>query len=99
VGTIVQVTPRIIDPKHVLLDLTFRIDRIETPDDPLTLGKGPDGPIIATEVVSANLMARLTVPVGKAVVASRMQVDGKSKRTQNRVIIAARISEENGGQK
>jgi type II secretory pathway component GspD/PulD (secretin) len=93
VGSILQVTPRIVDSRRVSLDLTFRQDRIEIPDEPLQLGTGPDGPILATEVVTCNLMARLTVPVGQAVLASRVQAESRAKRSQNRVIISARIDE------
>lgn len=96
VGTILQVTPRVADATHVMLDLTFRQDRIEIPDEPMQLGMGTDGPILATEVVTCNLTARLTVPVGQAVVASRVQVESRLKRSQNRVIIAARIDEKSG---
>ena len=94
VGAVLQVTPRVVEGNKVLLELVFRNDRVETPEDGLHLADGIDGPIIVGEVVSANLTATLTVPVGQAVVVNRVQADGKSKRTQTRIIVAARIAAE-----
>jgi type II secretory pathway component GspD/PulD (secretin) len=94
VGAILQVTPRVVEGNKVLLELVFRNDRIETPEDGIHLADGIDGPLIAGEALNASLTATLTVPVGQAVVVNRVQVDGKSKRTQTRIIVAARIAPE-----
>jgi type II secretory pathway component GspD/PulD (secretin) len=94
IGAILQVTPRVIDGNKVLLELVFRNDRLGAPEDGIHLANGIDGPIIASEVVTANVIATPVVPVGQAVVVSRVQVDGKAKRTQTWIIVAARIAAE-----
>jgi hypothetical protein len=88
------VTPRVVGADKVLLELLFRNDHIETPEDGLEFGKGVNGPIIASEVVTLNLQSRLTVSVGQAAVAGWMQNSALLKRTQTHILVAARIAEE-----
>jgi hypothetical protein len=78
----------------VLLELVFRNDRMETPEDGLEFGKGVNGPIIASEVVTLNLQSRLTVSDGQTAVAGQMQNNALLKRTQTHIIVAARIADE-----
>jgi len=94
VGTIITVTPRVVEANQVLLELAFRNDRLDSPEDGIQLAKGENGPLIASEVVNANLQARLAVPVGQAALVGRMQSEVKSKQTKTRILVAARIAEE-----
>jgi type II secretory pathway component GspD/PulD (secretin) len=94
VGTIITVTPRVVDVNKVLLKLVVRTDRMGSPEDGIHLADGVDGPLIASEVATMNLTGTLTVPIGQAVIINQVQTDSKSKRTRTRIIIAARIAKE-----
>lgn len=93
VGTIITVTPRVVDANKVLLDLTLRDDRLGLPEDGTQMALGADGPIISPDVFTTHLKATLTVPVGQAVIANRVETDVRSKRSRRHIIIGARIAE------
>jgi type II secretory pathway component GspD/PulD (secretin) len=91
VGTIITVTPRVVDAHKVLLELVVRDDRLGLPEDGLQLAMGVA--IMAPDVFTTHLKATLTVPVGQAVIANRVETDARSKRSRQHIIIAARIVE------
>ena len=93
VGTIITVTPRVVDANKVVLELVFRDDRLGLPEDGTQLAMDADGPIMSPDVFTTHLKATLTVPVGQAVIANRVETDERSKRSRRYVVIAARFAE------
>jgi type II secretory pathway component HofQ len=93
-GTEFQVTPRVGPDKTILLDLTVNDSRLRVPEDGVELGKDDNGaPILAAEIVTAVLQAKLSVPSGQAVLAKEVKTTSKSGQTQTLVIVAARVVE------
>lgn len=73
VGTIVQVTPRITVRDEVLLDLTVRDDRVFVPAEPRVIGKDENGPIVAPEILSSNVVTKMVVAPGRAAIVQGVQ--------------------------
>jgi type II secretory pathway component GspD/PulD (secretin) len=94
VPAVFRVTPRAVEAGRVLLELSFRKDRMRPPEEGIYLAEGVDGPIYSQVFETANLDTIVAVPIGQAVLVGRVQTTGDSKQSQIRLIVAARVEEE-----
>jgi hypothetical protein len=97
-GTIAGVTVRLAEAKVISLDVNIEDARLHTPADGIVLGTDEAGaPIRATEIITAALKTKLSVPSGQAVAAQGVQTETKSGPVQTLIIVAARVIESEAG--
>lgn len=94
VRTSARLTLRIVPPSTIVMDLKVEDSRTHVPEDGPQIGTDEKGvPIRATEVISAMLDARLTIPSGRALAAQGVKTTSKSGRAQTLVVVGARVVE------
>jgi Bacterial type II/III secretion system short domain/Bacterial type II and III secretion system protein len=92
VGTTAKVLARVSPDNQVLVDLDLSDARMHAPETGAVIGADEQGaPIHATEIVTASLKTKLTIPAGYAVAAEGVQTSTKAGPVQMLVIVAARL--------
>lgn len=94
-GTLVNVVPKITPDGSVQLRLTVEESRPRSAENNLPLGSAERGgaPLSPPQLVTTSLRTTLTVPGGRAIVASGIATEGKAENGQTLVIVTARLIE------
>ncbi len=63
VGSVVNVTPRVLPENRISIELDLQDTRLDTPADADELGIGPDGILIPQETTRARLTSTVTASI------------------------------------
>jgi type II secretory pathway component GspD/PulD (secretin) len=91
VGSILTVTSQVAPDGVVTLDLKVENAHLSTPADGVVIGTDDKGaPVRASEIVTATLEGKVSVPPGQTVFAKGVKTTSKSEQARTIVLVSAR---------